>query len=148
LPKSIRKRQTKGSRDTVIWIVNKYNGKRMLSRDYITVKSVNRLLVTPGLSVPHLFDIKIRLQRKVYLTLQSACANSLITLIGHNSEPSLSYIEGCHSINKQFSIDPLLDCESHCRVFDFPLTKYGSSLKTTDHTLNSKRKCHLNAKDH
>jgi len=36
-----------------------------------------------------------------------------ITLIGHRSDPIVSYIKGCHFINTQFGIDSFHDWEAH-----------------------------------
>jgi len=55
------------------------------------------------------FQIKIALRREVNLLLQSAGAHLLITLIGHYSGPSYSYVKGCHIINKVLSTDSFLD---------------------------------------
>jgi len=52
----------------------------------------------------------------VYL-FQSTCANSLITLIGHFSDLSLSYIKDWRSINKYFGTDSFIDSEDHHWVF-------------------------------
>jgi len=48
----------------------------------------------------------------VYSLLQSAGASWLVTQIVPYSDPSLSFIKGYLSINKQFSIDSFLDREA------------------------------------
>jgi len=57
--------------------------------------------------IPTPFMLKTAFLRKVYFFLQSARDNLLITLIGHNSDPSHSSLRACRSINKQVSIDLL-----------------------------------------
>jgi len=69
--------------------------------------------------------LRLQLQRNVDWPLQSACSNTLITLIGHNSDPRLPYVNGCRSINKQFGNDSFLDWEGSSegfRTFSHPST--------------------------
>jgi len=70
--------------------------------------------LTPDLSILCLLAMDIAKNTRSIATL-------IITLIGHNSDLSLSYIKGCRSINKQFSIHSFLDWEGH-HTFSYPNT--------------------------
>jgi len=67
---------------------------------------------------------------KVFLFLQSENVNSLIAIIGHSSDSSLSYVKGCRSFNQHFIIYSFLDWEGHHWVFTTHTPNHSSALAT------------------
>jgi len=81
---------------------------------HTAVKLIIKKCCHPDLLFPHLLTPR-----------QHFCAGIIvlpISSIGHNSNPILSYIKGCRSIHKQFSIDSFLDWEGHHWVFTHALS--------------------------
>jgi len=72
--------------------------------------------LTPDISFLHLLNI--------YVYFQSANATSLVTFIGRISDSNLSFIMGCRSIDKKFSIDSFLDWKGHHWVFTCSLISH------------------------
>jgi len=87
-------------------------------------KLISRQVYTRSL-IPTPFDIKIAFLHEVY--------HWLITLI---ADPSLSYIKGCRSTNKQISIDSLHHWDGHYWVFTHPLIRLALFLQTTEISTN------------
>jgi len=84
----------------------------MLSFFYIPMKHISRQ-VSHMVFHTQTFDIK-----KAFLSKVDSFLQSHSTIIGLNSDLSLSYIKGCSSINKLHSIDSSLDWEGHHLVFN------------------------------
>jgi len=113
-------------RSKVYSILHSVSAMTMFGFFHIPVKLIFRQ-IHPWSLIPTTFDIKIAFQHKVYSILQSALATGWSFLM----VPSLSFIKGCHSINKQFSkilfyAGKVITCFSH--ALSFQLTH---SLQTT-----------------
>jgi len=98
---------------------------------HIPIKLISKQV---DLSYPHLSakDYSISMQG-IYSFLQSARANSPITLIGHTPDQSLLYLGCRHSITQLFNTDSFLDWEGHHSVCTPTHTRHNQSL-SPDHS--------------
>jgi len=81
----------------------------------------------------NVLSVKMSFLCKINLLLQSTSANSLIILIGNFSDPSITYIMGCRSVNKQFWTDSFHNVEGQHMGFQKILSTHPHML-SSDHS--------------